>query len=657
VVTGTVFLITFSKKYYFRLSIPPYNEDEMKPIERKKVMTNEQFALLVKKLEAKASKQPRFYRFKVLLLTGLGYSYVLTFLAIFVLLFGFSIFMLVDTGITMGNLKMLLFTGALSFIILKALLFKLEMPTGYYIEKSEAEELIRVLDELRAKLQTQPIHSIVLNNEFNASVAQIPKFGLIGPKQNVLLLGVPLMSALTPAQFKAVLAHELAHISHSDTAFGARIYRVRRTWGRLLQSLVENEQFGTFLFRWFFKWYYPRYDAYTFVLARQQEYEADREAGKATSNKDLAEALSIFPIAAPYYYEDFYNDLFEDSARNQSTPNPYSSFSSKVSTLDGNVYSSIFQNALEEDSDVTDTHPSLKERLAALNVEPEVVKISGENAFHAFFNKPSEILETFDNEWKQRNEENWLAHLEQHNEEKRHLEELEHKEMNTFDDLMEKAALTNKLKGRDASIPVYEQVITQYPSQVDTAIAYLIVAESYLKTRDRIEEALVYIERAAELSWEQRLAAYDMYCWYYHEIQDEERFEQAKERYFSWSEILEKSDREAGYVSEDDNFAPHDKTLEEIEACVEQLSTQSAILEAYLVKKNLTVIPERVQYILGILVDVPSKEFTEELDEELSEQYSELVAGLSNTSVILLNENEGLFQAFSNGAGKPIYKR
>ena len=49
-------------------------------------MSNEQFEGLVRKLETEAEKNPGGYRFKVLLLTGLGYGYVLFFLALLLVL-------------------------------------------------------------------------------------------------------------------------------------------------------------------------------------------------------------------------------------------------------------------------------------------------------------------------------------------------------------------------------------------------------------------------------------------------------------------------------------------------------------------------------------------------------------------------------------------
>ncbi len=239
-------------------------------------MTNEEFELLVKKHEKNSEKNPAFYQLKVLLFAGLGYGYVLILLVLLLFFLLIGILSATDgTTVTLGNVKMLIIFGALSFFVIKALIVKMEMPEGYYLKENDAPELEKTIRDLSSKLKTPKIHRIVLDTRYNAAVTQRSKFGLFGPKQNILIIGIPLVSSLNREQFTAVLAHELAHISHADTSYGSFIYRVRMTWGQLMFALEKNEQFGTFLFRRFIKWYYPRFSAYSFVRARQAEYAAD----------------------------------------------------------------------------------------------------------------------------------------------------------------------------------------------------------------------------------------------------------------------------------------------------------------------------------------------------------------------------------------------
>src|SRR5947208_2584067 len=82
-----------------------------------------------------------------------------------------------------------------------------------------------------------------------------------------LLLGLPLMKSLTPAQFEAVLAHEFGHLAGGHGRVSNWIYRLRLSWARLLSAL-EGRKAGSWLFLPFFNWYAPYFSAYSFPLAR-----------------------------------------------------------------------------------------------------------------------------------------------------------------------------------------------------------------------------------------------------------------------------------------------------------------------------------------------------------------------------------------------------
>ena len=49
-----------------------------------------------------------------------------------------------------------------------------------------------------------------------------------------------------------------------------------KTWFQLLERVQKIRHKGSFIFENFFNWYAPFFSAYSFVLARMDEYEADR---------------------------------------------------------------------------------------------------------------------------------------------------------------------------------------------------------------------------------------------------------------------------------------------------------------------------------------------------------------------------------------------
>ena len=618
-------------------------------------MTNQEFETLVTKLEKQASVNPKLYRFKVIMLTGLGFGYVALFLSLFLLLMVISIAMIADGEFTFGNVKVLLLTGTLSFFIIKALIVKMEMPDGYYLQREEAPKLFEMIDTLRLRLNTPHIDEIVLDSEFNASVAQISAYGMVGKKRNVLVIGIPLLSTLSQQQFTAVLAHELAHISNSDTALGARIYRLRMGWGRLLHSLEENEQFGTFIFKKFFQWFYPRFDAYTFAMARQEEYDADHSAAAVTSPQAMGEALVAISVAAPYYYRDFYSELFEECARTNSVPQPYSNFTEKLHSLSDQKTIEYFNEQLAEESYMTDTHPCLRDRLSALGAEAELPKIQQESALDYFFAYPGRVISDFNEMWVDHNQDTWREEIEHFNDSKQRFEELSKKQVTTLDELLEKAYLTVEFDSLEAAIPLYEEIAEKHHQDQRTAGALLTLGEHYLESKDTADKGIHLISLAMSYDWELRLPALDLLCGYYYETEQSELFEQTREELEKWEEIVEASNEECNFIQPTDQFTTHDKATEEILAGMNQLAQYREITKAYLVRKQITSIPERKQYVLGLDLTLPKSTDLDEAEETLYEKYINGLGEFEDTCVIIINDKKDLRKSLLNVENSLIY--
>ncbi|CAM3883072.1 M48 family metallopeptidase [Mesobacillus thioparans] len=618
-------------------------------------MTIQEFETLVNKLEKQASANPKIYRFKVIMLTGLGFGYVALFLSLFLFLMAISITMIVDGNFTFGNVKVLLLTGTLSFFIIKALIVKMEMPEGYYLQREEAPQLFEMIDSLRLKMNTSPIDEIVLDSEFNASVAQISSYGFIGKKRNVLVIGIPLLSTLSREQFTAVLAHELAHISNSDTAMGARIYRLRMSWGRLMHSLEENEQFGTFIFRKFFQWYYPRFDAYTFAMARQEEYDADRSAASVTSQQAMGKALAVISVAAPYYYRDFYSELFEECAKTNSVPQPYSNFAEKYRSLSEQKASQYYSEQLEAESYVTDTHPCLKDRLSALGAEARLPESQQDSALDAFFAYPGRVLNDFNKMWVDHNQDDWKEEIENFNDSKQRFEELSSKQVATLEELLEKAFLTVEFNSLEAAIPLYEEIAEKHSEDPRTAGALMTLGEHYLESSDTAEKGIQLINLAMSYDWELRLPGLDVLCGYYYETEQTELFEKTRERLEEWDQLVEASNEECDFIQPKDRFITHDKESQVILAGMNQLAQFKEITNAYLVRKQLNSIPERKQYVLGLDLSLPKSTDLDEAEEALYEKYIHGLGEFEDTCVIILNDKKDLRKSMLNVENSLIY--
>ena len=128
---------------------------------------------------------------------------------------------------------------------------------------------------------------------------QRPRVSVLWWYENSLVLGLPLMAGLPRAQFRAILAHELAHASRYHGRFGSWIYRLRTTWDSVLSYVTEERHWTRVLLDVFLKHYVPYFDAYSFVLIRNHELEADRAAvelaGRDAHGQALVALVSLPP--------------------------------------------------------------------------------------------------------------------------------------------------------------------------------------------------------------------------------------------------------------------------------------------------------------------------------------------------------------------------
>jgi Zn-dependent protease with chaperone function len=141
---------------------------------------------------------------------------------------------------------------------------------GLPLSESEAPELWRTVRELAEVANTRVPDEILLIPMVNAAVTEDARMlGLVGGRRR-LYVGVPLLQALTVAQLRSVLAHELGHYSRNHTRLGEVAYRGREaivgTVGQLDGNIV-----GLLL-----KQYAKVYMLVAAAVSRRQELEAGR---------------------------------------------------------------------------------------------------------------------------------------------------------------------------------------------------------------------------------------------------------------------------------------------------------------------------------------------------------------------------------------------
>ena len=273
-------------------------------------MAAEQFEALVRKCEAHAKRDRDGYVRQVTVLALAGYGYVLLVLVGLGGTITLLVWSLQFHGATYRVLALTAPFVLLFRLVLRALRVRVERPEGVRVRPADAPELFALIDRLARELHTPRLHRVLLTEDCNAALAQIPRLGPLGWYRNYLLLGLAEMQALSPEELQPLLAHELGHLSRQHGRLGAWIYRIRATWMRLATMVEVQSQWGRPLFDWFLERWWPYFNAHAFVLAREQEYEADRFAASIAGKETFARALGTSYVMGEFLSRCFWPDVY-----------------------------------------------------------------------------------------------------------------------------------------------------------------------------------------------------------------------------------------------------------------------------------------------------------------------------------------------------------
>lgn len=374
-------------------------------------MDRADFVHLVRLSEHASADDSDGYRRGVAVFAALGYLWVFACLGLAV-----GIIAWVVGGLGQGARFsftrgwLLLFALGLLWATLRALWVRFDEPDGVPLERADAPALFEALDRIRQRIDGPAVHRVYLDSEFNASIRQLPRFGLFGGAVNHLSIGLPLLMALDRRRLLSVLAHEYGHLRGNHGKLSAWIYRTRMSWLKLDASFQRDEGVMAFASQAFFRWYFPRFAAKTFALARQDEYEADRVAARLLGTRVVAGALTEIVVKSAWYAETFWPAHWSRAAGEPIPAGPFSAMASQLRTpMAPDFARAALRAALRSVSDVDDTHPVLRDRLEALDEKPGLPSWSEKSALALLADAPRWTAH-FDDEWRRDHATDWKQH-------------------------------------------------------------------------------------------------------------------------------------------------------------------------------------------------------------------------------------------------------
>jgi len=262
---------------------------------------------------------------------------------------------------------------------------------------------------LARSVGTRAPKRIYLVPDVNAAVWENTRLlGLIPGRRN-MMIGAPLLMALTPAQFDSVVAHELGHYGNRDTRVGALDNRARGSvmaavaaaQGRLRRATGKDGKPrrlrlpGQSTYVALFQAYGRSVLSVTQEASRRQEYAADRVAAEIAGRANAASALREMPAieAAFAFYLDRYVAVGMDRKLLPPPAEVLGGFASMLAEpARQREMDELRGDPTAEAPDPFDSHPAVLDRIAAIERLPDdgrPVDTSGARALSILSHPPS----------------------------------------------------------------------------------------------------------------------------------------------------------------------------------------------------------------------------------------------------------------------------
>lgn len=242
-----------------------------------------------------------------------------------------------------------------------------DQSVGPMVVADDAPGIFVIVAEVSRKVGSREPDEIRVTHLPCCGVIEQRGWGGLGCRRRVLVVGLPLMYVLSIEELRAVIAHELAHLSRGDAAWAFTI-------SQFIDSVEQSIAAGT-TSRWarlhpcvlFARLARGVFGLLFSPLSRYQEYRADGVAAAVSGSDVISSALRKVALVQPVFKEVlcYYHPAVVEDV------NLYQFFriawEAVGDGLKGEIEDSL---AAEERSWLTDPHPTLRARLARLESLP-----------------------------------------------------------------------------------------------------------------------------------------------------------------------------------------------------------------------------------------------------------------------------------------------
>ena len=591
-------------------------------------MTNEQFDQLVNRIQTRYAAHPLALRLRIALWVGLGYAGFLAILLLVAILAAVLVVAAIVADKEPSVFLMAIVAVLVAFGLCQAMVFlwvPMKSDSAREATAAETPQLFRLIDRLQRDLRSKPFQRVQITSDLNACVQMIPRLGVFGFQRNDLYLGLPLMRVLTVEQLAAVLAHEMAHCSSRHDRFGTWIYRLRRTWARVFAELQNTPSAGTLrrlrqVIIGFIDWYWPRFNAYAFVLSRADEYEADRIAVDWAGVEPMADALFRIDTMGNRLNDKFWTEMTQLAKTENAVPDDICSrieafLDHQPDASDGTRW---IEKSIKTLTGTVDTHPSLSDRLAAVGANIDEYAhasfplLPANSAAQALLGQEFfAISQDVNQQWQTENRLRWqnvyqqarraekqLASVQSANRqppEPNRRDTSENVEIDA-DTLWRQAAVVLDLHGSTVAETALRDLLGRWPShsQANLTLGRILLDQG----NSEGEQFLSRILEEGDNEWIP-VACHGLIS-YFQQLGQADRVRETKSILSRFEVAKIAADKERSTVTAKDRFVSHGLDDRERGLVLVRLEQESDLATAWLVRKDLQHFPRQRLFILVV---------------------------------------------------------
>jgi len=255
---------------------------------------------------------------------------------------------------------------------------------GYEIElkNEDAKKLHNIIQKVTSKTGLKKPYKIILSEGSEVAVT-----GLYKKK---LIIGLATLQLLDENDLLAIIAHEYGHFAKKDTVFGYFTYRIQHFFELQREINKQNLDFSYSIVVYFPTWLFflilsKYYALISLWYSRKVEFRADNFASELVGKQKFGNALVKYCMISEIFENILPQHILHFLKENKQLVNIYDYM---LPLYTENNLKISFKEVMAAKSSWWSTHPSISERLEALEIKS--VNISINKKLKDFFNNQKE---------------------------------------------------------------------------------------------------------------------------------------------------------------------------------------------------------------------------------------------------------------------------